>query len=194
MSEGSELLYHGQSIGKVTGVDFNGTAGFHLKVFVFQPYDALVKPGTRFWRISPQRFSLAGGGLNATLAPASTLLSGGIDWRPTRPTRRASPVPLRPSSFCMPITMPRSRDSPVPSRAYEFAFQGAAGQLQKDAPVTLLGFQVGEVEEAHLAYDGDGQPFTVATAAIYPRKLSVDASAGEGTADWQTATDKKYAS
>ncbi len=39
--EGSGLLFHGQPIGKVTEVQFNGASGFHLEVFVFQPYDRL---------------------------------------------------------------------------------------------------------------------------------------------------------
>ena len=79
VGEGSLVLFHGQSIGKVTEVKFRGREGFRLEVFIYQPYDTLIKAGARFWKISPLRLAFTGGGVTANLAPVSTLLSGGID-------------------------------------------------------------------------------------------------------------------
>lgn len=189
--EGSGLLFHDQPIGQVTDVKFNGTGNFHLAVFVFQPYDALVKRGARFWRTSPLRLSLAGGGLTATLAPASTLLSGGIDLE-VAAADPASPQSAADSEFALYANRDAARQGlSGPTVRYEFAFGGAAGALEEDAPVSLLGFQIGEVESTRLAYaERSGKPFTIVTAVLYPRQLGIAAPAA-ASSDWQAVTDAK---
>jgi paraquat-inducible protein B len=71
--EGSIVLFHGQAIGEVIGIEFDGNHAFRLQAFINQPYDSLIRPGTRFWKISPLRLSFAGGGITANLAPLGTL-------------------------------------------------------------------------------------------------------------------------
>lgn len=189
--EGSVLLFHGQPIGKVTDVEFKGPSGFRLEVFVFQPYDALIKPGARFWKMSPLRFSVAGGGVTANLAPTSTLLAGGIDLEVA--TADPGAAQSRPESeFTLYGSHGAARQGlSGPTVRYEFAFPGAAGELDEESAVTLLGFQIGEVESAHLAFDGKtGRPYTTVTAVIYPWQLDLGSSGGAG-ADWRAATDTK---
>ncbi len=190
--EGSGVLFHGQPIGKVTEVKFDGASGFELEVFVFEPYDALIKPGTRFWKMSPLRLSLAGGSLTANLAPASTLLTGGIDIEvpaadPDSPTPR-SPAEAR---FTLYANRAAARQGlSGPTVRYDFAFEGGAGDLDEEAPVTLMGFQIGEVERSRLSYDArTGRPFTTVTALLYPRELDLQSPA-KGN-DWRTPTDRK---
>src|ERR1700761_8969031 len=77
--EGSIVLFHGQAIGKVIAIHFDGNKGFGLQMFIDQPYDSLIRRGARFWKVSPLRLSFAGGGITANLAPLSTILAGGID-------------------------------------------------------------------------------------------------------------------
>ncbi len=174
--EGSGVLFHGQPIGKVADVKFDGEKGFRLEIFVFEPYDALIKAGTRFWKMSPVRLSLAGGGVNATLAPASTLLAGGIDLEvPSDPNAPRGAPDLQ-------FNLYASRDAARqglegPTVRYDFIFASAAGDLDEDSTVTLLGFQIGQVESARLIYDArTGQPLTAVTALLYPRALHLDAS------------------
>lgn len=188
--EGSGLLFHGEPIGKVTDVKFEGESGFELEVFVFAPYDSLIKPGTRFWKMSPLHLSLAGGGLTANLAPASTLLSGGIDVEvpATAPAARSPPD----SRFLLYSNRSAARQGlSGPTVLYEFTFDGAAGDLEEDAPVTLLGFQIGEVRTTRLTYDDrSGKPYTTVTAALYPQQLGVHAPT-PAAADWRAASDAK---
>ena len=189
--EGSVLLFHGQSIGKVTEVQFDGTAGFRLEAFVFQPYDKLIKAGARFWKISPLRLSLAGGGINANLAPASTLLAGGIDL--DLPLDTVGPQSKADSEFTLYASRSAARQGlSGPAVRYDFAFQAAAGDLDENSAVTLLGFQIGEVETARLAFDErTGKPFTIVTALIYPRQLDLGGGSVANADDWRTATDAK---
>ena len=190
--EGSGLLFHGQAIGKVTDVRFDGAAGFALEVFVFEPYDALIKPGTRFWKMSPLRLSMAGSGFNVNLAPASTLLSGGIDIEvPAADAKAGTAKSPADAQFTLYANRDAARQGlSGPTVRYDFAFEGTAGTLDEDAAVTLLGFQVGEVEATRLTYDAHtGRPYTAVTAVLYPRQLGLHAPAANG--DWRRETDAK---
>jgi paraquat-inducible protein B len=188
--EGSVLLFHGQSIGKVTDVQFKGPPGFKVEVFVFQPYDSLVKAGSKFWKISPLRLSLAGGGVSANLAPVSTLLAGGIEVEgPEDPHAVQAPAE---AEFTLYSSHAAARQGlSGPTVRYDFAFRGTGGDLDEESGVTLLGFQVGEVEAAHLAYDATGEPYTAVTALLYPQELGVSDPDAKSDADWRSATDAK---
>jgi paraquat-inducible protein B len=192
INEGSVLLHHGQLVGKVTEVKFNGEAGFLLEVFVFAPYDSLVKPGVRFWKSIPLRMSLAGGGLNVTLAPVNTILAGGIDFE--SPAAGADVAPSKPESeFKLYASRSAAREGlSGPTVRYDFAFGGPAGSLDEEAAVTLLGFQIGEIETAQLDYDKRTErPFTLVTALLYPQRLNVAVPSAGSNGDWQSATDAK---
>jgi paraquat-inducible protein B len=190
--EGSSLLFHGQLIGKVTEVQFKGDAGFRLEVFVFQPYDSLIKPGVRFWRTSPLRLSFSGGGIYANLAPVSALLSGGIDLEVSTEDPNGQQAQAD-SEFLLYASRNAAKQGlSGPTVRYDFAFAGTAGDLDEDAAVTLLGFQIGEVETARLAYDErTGKPFTTVTAVLYPQQLGLSGLAGKPASERRSATDAK---
>lgn len=189
--EGSILLFHGLEVSKVVEKTFKGEAGFELDVFIFQPYDSLIKSQTRFWRSSPLRFSLNGGGLNASLAPFSTFLSGGIGLDPPAETEGAqSPAD---SQFSLYPSREAARAGlSGPSVPYDFIFDGTAGTLDEDSGVTLLGFQIGEVEKARLIFDDKtGKPRTRVTALLYPAHLDLPVTATASTQALRSATDAK---
>ena len=191
VADGTILLFHGQAVGKITAVEFKGEAGFRLDAFVFKPYDSLIRPGTRFWRSSPLRLSLAGGGVNASLAPTSTLLAGGIDLELPAAGDGGTQSPEA-AEFKLYATRSAAREGLTgPTLAYEFAFSGASGALDEEAPVTLLGFQIGEVSTTRLAFDAAGKPYTVATALLYPRQLQVNVPMDATAGMWQATTDAK---
>jgi paraquat-inducible protein B len=189
---GSVVLFHGQGVGRVVEEKFKGEAGFELETFIFQPYDALIKPETRFWRLTPLRLSLAGGGLNASLAPFSALLGGGIDLELPAADADSTQSPAE-SEF----TLYPSRDAARaglsgPSVRYDFIFDGTAGSLDESAGVTLLGFQIGEVEKVRLSFDGKtGQPLSRVTASLYPARLELPVTATASTEELRSAMDAK---
>jgi paraquat-inducible protein B len=190
--EGSIVLFHGQAIGKVIAIHFDGEKGFRLQTFINQPYDSLVRPGARFWKISPLRLSFAGGGITANLAPVSTLLAGGIDLE-VDTTKTGDPQSPVDSQFTLYSSHSAARQGlSGPTVRYEFAFGGNAGVLDETSAVTLLGYQIGEVESTRLAYDEHtGAPYGVATAVLYPQQMHVDPGAGPQSTpdDWRAATD-----
>jgi len=190
--EGSIVLFHGQAVGKVIEIQFDGSHGFRLQAFISQPYDSLIRAGTRFWKISPLRLSFAGGGITANLAPLSALLAGGIDIEmdTTNPNDPQSPAD---TEFILYSSHNAARQGlSGPTVRYEFAFDGDAGVLEETSAVTLLGFQIGEVESTRLAYSGrTGAPYAIATALLYPQQMHLEtgASAQKAPDDLRAATD-----
>jgi paraquat-inducible protein B len=190
--EGSIVLFHGQAIGKVIAIHFNGGKGFRLQAFINRPYDSLIRQGARFWKISPLRLSFAGGGITANLAPLNTLLAGGIDLE-VDSTNGNDPQSPPDTEFPLYSSHNAARQGlSGPTVRYEFAFDGDAGVLDETSAVTLLGYQIGEVESTRLAYrERSGAPYGIATAVLYPEQMHVNPGAGaRGTPeDWRTATD-----
>jgi paraquat-inducible protein B len=190
--EGSIVLFHGQAIGKIVEIQFDGNHGFRLQAFINQPFDSLIRPGARFWKVSPLRLSFAGGGITANLAPLSTLLAGGIDLEvdTTTPDEPQSPSG---TEFTLYSSHNAARQGlSGPTVRYEFAFDGDAGVLDETSAVTLQGFQIGEVESTELAYnERTGAPYAIATAVLYPQQmhLKVGSSAQSKPEDWRAATD-----
>ncbi len=190
--EGSIVLFHGQAIGKIIEIRFDGAHGFRLQAFINQPYDALIRSGARFWKISPLRLSFAGGGITANVAPLNTLLAGGIDLE-VDTTAAGDPQSPAYTEFILYSSHNAARQGlSGPTVRYEFAFEGDAGALDETSAVTILGYQIGEVESTRLAYnERTGVPYGIATAVLYPQQMHLDsASSPPGTADgWRTATD-----
>jgi paraquat-inducible protein B len=192
LHEGSIVLFHGQAIGKIIAIHFNGNSGFRLQAFIDQPYDSLIRRGARFWKISPLRLSFAGGGITANLAPLSTLLAGGIDLE-VETTSANDPQSPPDTEFPLYSSHNAARQGlSGPTVRYEFAFDGDAGVLDETSAVTLLGYQIGEVESTRLAYnERTGAPYGIATAVLYPQQMHVNlgASAQRTPEDWRAATD-----
>jgi paraquat-inducible protein B len=190
--EGSIVLFHGQAIGKVVAIQFNGDKAFRLQAFINRPYDSLIRRGARFWKISPLRLSFAGGGITANLAPLSTLLAGGIDLEVDTTTLNDPQSPAD-TEFQLYSSHSAARQGlSGPTVRYEFAFDGDAGVLDETSAVTLLGYQIGEVESTRLAYDErSGAPYAIATAALYPQQMHVNPGAGARITpdDWRASTD-----
>ena len=190
--EGSILLFHGQAIGKVVAIRFNPDKGFRLQAFINQPYDSLIRRGARFWKISPLRLSFAGGGITANLAPLSTLLAGGIDLE-VDTTKANDPRSPADTEFPLYSSHNAARQGlSGPTVRYEFAFDGDAGVLDETSAVTLLGYQIGEVESTRLAYnERTGAPYGIATAVLYPQQMHVNPGAGAQSTpdDWRALTD-----
>jgi paraquat-inducible protein B len=192
--EGSIVLFHGQAIGKVIEIKFDGNRGFRLQTFINQPYDSLIRPGARFWKLSPLRLSFGGGGINANLAPLSTLLAGGIDFDVDAADANANDPPSpQDTEFTLYSSHNAARQGlSGPTVRYEFAFDGDAGVLDETSAVTLLGFQIGEVESTRLAYnEQSGAPYAIATAFIYPEQLQLaaDSAAARTPDEWRRVTD-----
>ena len=192
---GSTVLYHGQAIGKVTSATFTGLDAFSLGIFIYQPYDGLIRPGAQFWTSSPLQVSLNGAGFSTNFAPADTVLTGAVDFELPDSAEHLRPSPAG-STFVLYKTEGDAQQGlEGPEILYSLYFKGTAGDLGNGSVVKLLGFVVGAVHDAELKFDDHtGQPYTAVTAAIYPRKLGLPAPAASAIKDagaWRPATDRR---
>jgi len=191
--DGSVILFRGKGIGRVTEISFEQDQSFRLDVFVFKPYDTLIKPGARFWKISPLRLSFAAGGISAHLASAGIFLSGGIQLEDEYETPEAAQSAAG-TEFTLYDSLDAARaDLSGPTVAYQIVFHQGAGGLDENAPVTLLGFPIGEVASTRLSYDErNGEPCTLVTILVYPRRMDIGPATAE-TKDWRRRTDAAIA-
>ena len=172
---GSAVLYHGQEIGKITSADFAGLNSFRLGVFVYSPYDRLIRPGAEFWDSSPFQVSLSGASISTNLAPADTVLSGAIDFDLPDSDEHAAPSPAN-STFILYRTQGDAQSGlKGPNMLYTTYFKSAAGgEVSSGSPVRLMGYTIGEVRGNELMFDAKtGLPYSAITVAIYPRKLGL---------------------
>jgi paraquat-inducible protein B len=197
---GSTVLYHGQEIGKIITTRFTGLNAFRLHVFIYQPYDGLIRPGAQFWTSSPLQVSLNGSGFSTNIAPANTVFSGAIDFDLPASATHAGVSPAGSTFILYRDRGAAQQHLDGPEVLYDLYFKGAAGDLADGAAVKMQGFQIGEVREVRLLFDSrTGEPYTQALAAIYANRLgandpalpSAAADTGDGV---RTATDGRLQS
>jgi paraquat-inducible protein B len=191
ISRGTRVLYHGQEIGKVLDTSLVGLDSFRVDVFVKAPYDRFIRANAHFWVGSPLSVSLSGSSLEANLAPASTLLSGAVDFD-LPPSAQALPQSPAGSIFRMYQNKTEAAQGlPGPAGLYDIVFAGPAGDLAEGSAVKLLGFPVGAVTSVRLMFDtSTGAPYTAVTVGIYPKRLGRDI---RDNAPAQTAQDASNA-
>ena len=172
---GATVLYHGEEIGKITATRFNGADAFRLDIFIYKPFDALVRPGAMFWNSSPLQVSLTGSGFSTNIAPADTVFTGALDFDLGPNDASAAPSPSH-ARFVLYASKGDAQLGPTgPEAPYDLVFKGAAGDMNAGAPVRLAGFQVGEVRDVRLAFDRKtGDPYTAVQAGLFPDRLGVD--------------------
>jgi len=190
--EGSLVLFHGQVIGKVSEVDFDGKDAFNLEIFIYQNFDALIAVDTRFWKLSSLRLNF-NDGITANFAPIASLLAGGVEIEVHPDGTEDSPRAPPDHEFILYESHSAARAGLAgPTVAYEFLFSGEAGKLEPEAAVSLLGFEIGAVRSVRLTYDPrSGEPETLAVADVYPQLLHVQPAQGQGDDGWRAATDAK---
>jgi len=179
LGRGAAIRYHGQEIGKVLDTSMQGLDQFRIAIWISAPFDQFMRQGAQFWTASPFKLKLGGGGLSTELAAPASLLQGAIQFD-LPPEDRANPL-LAPGTT---LTLFNDQESaqqgdPGPAVTYALNLRGDAGDLDQGTPVTLLGYPVGEVASARLAYDADGAPYTAALVRLYARKLNVSAQRGD---------------
>ena len=187
---GAVILSNGQKVGVVTESRFLNLSHFRLRFFMRAPFDQFVRDGATFWRGSPLKVQLTGSGIQAQLAPPSTVFQGSVQFNLPAAARehpRARPETV----FRLYDDQDGAQQGPTgPEQTYDLTIGGSAGDLAPGAPVSLLGYKVGEVRSSRLVFaPGARGPYTAATIALYPLKLDVGIAGRADAATWRTATD-----
>lgn len=187
---GAVILSDGQKVGVVTDSRFINLGRFRLRFFMRSPFDQFVRDGASFWRGSPFKVQLTGNGIQTQLAPPTSVFQGSVQFdlpADARGRPRARPGTV----FHLYDDESSAHDGPTgPEQRYDLMIQGSAGDLTAGAPVSLLGYKVGEVRASRLVFaPGARGPYTAATIALYPLKLDVGVAGQADAATWRAATD-----
>ncbi len=190
VQSGASILYRGQEIGKVVATRLLELNSFRLDIFIYDPYDQFIRRGAEFWTGSPFALTLGENGLQASLAPASNVLQGLLQFDLPENARDAPRMP-KDSTF----TLFDSQSAAVqgdlgPPISYEIAFKGSAGDLVSGAKVSLLGVKVGEVRDVKLVMPDSDVPSTLVTIVIFPVELNVDRSESKEPDAWRKASNE----
>ncbi|GGO66174.1 intermembrane transport protein PqiB [Bowmanella pacifica] len=79
---GDPVLYEGFTVGRVEKVSFNTEVRkAEYGLFIFEPYDSLLKPESRFWLTSGIDMTLSSAGVDVNIGSLETLISGGVSFR-----------------------------------------------------------------------------------------------------------------
>ncbi len=76
---GSPIYFRGQEIGRVSAARFEAPRAFKLDIFIFAPYDRLIRPNAAFWISSPVQVALTDQGASANLTHVGALFNGAIE-------------------------------------------------------------------------------------------------------------------
>jgi len=154
LTRGSPISYKGITIGEVEDYTLRpGNKGVTVTAFIRSPHEDLVHPETRFWNAGGVDLTLGSQGLRIRANSWEQLLSGGIAFE--TPDAVLSKTPSAEGSVFGLYDNRRAADrAPLgPTLVYVAEFTGNQRGLDTGTAVELQGIEVGEVTEAHLAYD-----------------------------------------
>jgi paraquat-inducible protein B len=154
LTRGSPISFNGITVGEVEDYVLRpNNKGVQVTAFVRAPYEELVHPQTRFWNAGGVDLTLGSQGLRIRANSWEQLLSGGIAF--ATPTEVLGKAPSAAGSVFGLYDNRRAADRAPqgPTLNYVADFLGNQRGLDTGTAVELQGIEVGEVTEAHLAYD-----------------------------------------
>ncbi len=175
LTRGSPISYRGVAIGEVEDYTLRpGNKGVTVTAFIRAPHEDLVHPETRFWNAGGVDLTLGTQGLRIRATSWEQLLSGGIAFE-TPDEALANPPSPEGAVFGLYDNRRAAERAPLgPTLVYVADFEGNQRGLDTGTAVELQGIEVGEVTEAHLAYDDRKHTLvTRATFYIDPERVHI---------------------
>ncbi|MFN2427977.1 MAG: intermembrane transport protein PqiB [Candidatus Binatia bacterium] len=150
----SPIYYRGIQVGEVLGSSLDIEANeVVIFAFVRAPYDAMVKPQTRFWNAGGVDVSLGAAGLHVRTESMVTLLVGGITFDTPATARKNAPSPEG-SDFPLFGSYDDIEEAGYTQKMrYLLNFTGSVAGLEPGAPVTFRGMKIGYVQSLELEID-----------------------------------------
>ncbi|HEY6484606.1 MAG TPA: MlaD family protein [Steroidobacteraceae bacterium] len=175
LSRGSPISYRGVTVGEVQGYKLRKDGqGVEVSAFIRAPHDRMVHPETRFWNAGGVDLTIGAQGIRFRANSWEQLLSGGIAFETPSRVLAATPSPAD-AVFSLYDNRRSAERAPIgPTLEYVADFLGNQRGLGAGTAVELDGIEVGEVREAHLAYDG--RHHTIVTRAAFfldPQRLQI---------------------
>lgn len=185
LREGASVVFHGEEAGKILGVKFVPPGSFEVEVFVWKPFDELLRPDSRFWTTGTVQVNLSAQGLSTTLPSIRDLFGGGVSFNTPIQALEKQQKAAENEHYDLFLDEATAAEGPDGLDVlYESIFDGPLGQqLPQDAQVTLSGFRIGRVKTRTLDVDpANGRIANPVTIALHPERLGLPAD-DRGTMD-----------
>jgi paraquat-inducible protein B len=180
---GAPVYFRQFQVGRVIDENLLPDGSTRVTLFVEAPYDAFVKPVTRFWNASGIDVRLGADGLNVQTESLAAVLAGGVafDDGPIESVPAAAGIP---AEFTLYKNETEAMAPPDGDPHYvRMRFTQALRGLEVGAPVEFVGVNIGSVVAVDLGYEPQDKSFPViVTAKLYPRRMgqAYEALAAQG--------------
>lgn len=180
---GDPVLYRGYPVGRVeqSRLDVE-SRDVRYSVFIDAPYDSLVTTSTRFWDASGISAEITPEGATVDVASLETLIAGGVAFDQPQSARPGGPVSAN-EIFQLYADAASIQENPHRfGQSYVVRFNQSVRGLTVDAPVTLRGIAIGNVERI-MVHEGTAAALDNGTEApipvlirIHPGRLEIEDS------------------
>lgn len=149
---GDPVLYEGFTVGRVEKVSFSTKdKKAHYGLFIFSPYDSLVKNRSKFWLTSGVDMKLNSDGVNIKIGSMETLMSGGVSFKVPNVLQKTEdfgkPHQQYPLYDSYDQVKERLYDNGV---EYVMLFDESVRGLKVGAPIEYRGIKIGSVKKVPL--------------------------------------------
>jgi paraquat-inducible protein B len=170
---GAPVYFRQFQFGRVIDENLLPDGSTRVTVFVDAPYDAFVKPVTRFWNASGIDVKLGADGLSVQTESLAAVLAGGIAFDDGPIEALFFAAGGMPGEFTLYKNETEAMAPPDGDPHYvRMRFTQALRGLEVGAPVEFVGVNIGSVVAVDLGYEPRDKSFPViVTAKLYPRRM-----------------------
>jgi paraquat-inducible protein B len=150
---GDPVLYEGFTVGRVEKVSFDTkTKKANYQLFVFQPYDSLIREQSRFWLSSGVDLQMSAEGFNLQIGSIESLLTGGVSFGVPDGGEEGPLVTTQMSTFRLYNNLKQVGERTF-NQYFEYVmlFDESIRGLSAGAPVEYRGIRIGTVAKVPLS-------------------------------------------
>ncbi|MGF1760642.1 intermembrane transport protein PqiB [Photobacterium sagamiensis] len=168
---GDPVLYEGFTVGRVEKVSFDTTTKkANYQLFIFQPYDSLIRDHTRFWLTSGVDMQMSAEGFNLQIGSIESLITGGVSFRVPKGSEEGELVTTQMSQFKLYHNLKQMRERNF-EQYLEFVmmFDESIRGLKAEAPVEYRGIRIGTVKKVPLRMPTKNEGFATKQIPVLVR-------------------------
>lgn len=175
LSVGDPVIYHGFTAGRIESINYDIKINkAHYQAFIYQPYDELIRTGTRFWIGSGLDLQLNAQGIEVRVDSLESLLGGGVTFGVPEGEDSGEPITTQMTSFPLFNSLKEVEDGRYNQYIeYVMLFDESLRGLNIGAPVEYRGLHIGSVAKVLLAHPNFSEMSDDKDAGIISRELPV---------------------
>ncbi len=149
---GDPVLYEGFTVGRVEKVSFDtDTRQANYQLFIFQPYDSLIREHSRFWLSSGVDLQMSAEGFNLQVGSIESLITGGVSFGVPEGEEEGVQVTTQMRAFRLYNNLKQVGERTFEKYfEYVMLFNESIRGLSPGAPVEYRGIRIGTVVKVPL--------------------------------------------